>query len=90
MGVDIQIANKIDNNIAFQRLTKKELTNKKSEEVVPNKKINKQNSYICAPAPEYLFDEKSRKLFYSILFPNALISFICSIVIDDGRPFINF
>ena len=70
MGVDIQIANKIDNNIAFQRLTKKELTNKKSEEVVPNKKINKQNSYICAPAPEYLFDEKSRKLFYSILFPN--------------------
>ena len=68
MGVDIQIANKIDNNIAFQRLTKKELTNKKSEEVVPNKKINKQNSYISAP--EYLFDEKSRKLFYSILFPN--------------------
>ena len=46
MGVDIQIANKIDNNIAFQRLTKKELTTKKSEEVVPNKKINKQNSYI--------------------------------------------
>ena len=67
MGVDIQIANKIDNNIPFQKLTKKELTNKNSEEVVPNKKITKQNSYISAP--EYLFDEKSRKLFYSILFP---------------------
>ena len=67
MGVDIQIANKIDNSIAFQKLTKKELTNKKAEEVVPNKKITKQNSYISAP--EYLFDEKSRKLFYSIIFP---------------------
>ena len=67
MGVDIQIANKIDNSIPFQKLTKKELTNKNSEEVVPNKKITKQNSYISAP--EYLFDEKSRKLFYSIIFP---------------------
>jgi len=67
MGVDIQIANKIDNNIAFQKLTKKQLTNKKTEEVAPNKIINNQDSYISAP--EYLFDEKSRKLFYSILFP---------------------
>ena len=67
MGVDIQIANKIDNNIAFQKLTKKQLTNKKTEEVVPNKIVSRLDSYISAP--EYLFDEKSRKLFYSILFP---------------------
>ena len=67
MGVDIQIANKIDNNVILQNLTKNELTNKQPEENTLSKKINKQEDYISAP--EYLFDEKSRKLFYSILFP---------------------
>ena len=67
MGVDIQIANKIDNNAMLKYISKKELTNKQTEELDPCKKINKQKQDISAP--KYLFDEKSSILFYSILFP---------------------
>ena len=78
MGMGIEIVNKINYNNILP-ISNEESLNKNTEDHNINLRTNKsihfeelQNrlkKHRKYSAPEYLFDDKSRKLFYSILFP---------------------
>ena len=78
MGMGIEIANKIYNINTLESNIKEESSRKNLEDDNINLKINKSLHFSELhnrikgkrknTAPEYLFDEKSRKLFYSLLF----------------------